>query len=108
MARGFAAAGYVRGVPMLPKPKSEAWLLCALQEHAYQNCIRFESISGNDHSPNSAKKQLEAAMLEYGKTYADAPDMVVDGMISPQEIDMPSFNAFRSRLEEVAQAMIGE
>ena len=107
MIRGFAASGYDRGVPMLPKPKSEAWLLCAVQEHAYQNCIQFESISGNDHSPNSAKKQLDTAMSESGKTY-EAPDMVVDGRISPEKIDMPSFNAFRVRIEEVARAMIGK
>ena len=107
MIRGFSAADFARGVPMLPKPKSEAWLLCALQEPGYQNCVRLESISGNDHSPNSAKKQLEIAMSERGKTYTDASDMVVDGTISPQQIDMPSFNIFRSELEAIARSMVG-
>lgn len=29
MLDGFAEEGFERGVPMVPKPKSEAWLLCA-------------------------------------------------------------------------------
>jgi hypothetical protein len=108
MNLGFVAAGYPRGVPMVPKPKSEAWLLSAVQEQPYQNCERFESISGNDRSPNNAKKQLEEALAPAGKTHLDVPDMVGEGTISPTSIDMPSFNVFRERLEEVAREMIGQ
>ena len=28
MLDGFAEEGFARGVPMIPKPTSEAWLLC--------------------------------------------------------------------------------
>ena len=55
---GFQQAGFDRGVPMVPKPKSEAWLLCALKENPYQHCASLEDESGNDASPNSLKKQL--------------------------------------------------
>ena len=104
---GFSASGYARGVPMVPKPKSEAWLLCAVQPHPYQDCGRFESISGNDHSPNSAKKQLDAALEPSHRTHLDLPDMIAANEIAPDRIDMPSFNAFRERLKEVAYAMTG-
>lgn len=106
MTLGFLAADYARGVPMVPKPKSEAWLLCAVQEHPYQNCTRFESISGNDRSPSNAKKQLEDALAPAERTHLCIPDMINDGEISPARINMPSFNAFRERLEEVARAMV--
>jgi len=55
---GFQVAGLRSGVPMIPKPKSEAWLLCALKEHPYQHCHDLETLSGNDASPNSVKKHF--------------------------------------------------
>jgi hypothetical protein len=106
MNLGFVAAGYPRGVPMVPKPKSEAWLLCAVQKHPYQNCARFESISGNDRSPNNAKKQLEEALAPMGKTHLDVPDMIAEGAIAPAKIGMPSFKIFSKRLGEVASGMV--
>jgi len=45
-----------RGVAMIPKPKSEAWLLCALKNKPYESCEKLEDRSGNDDSPNSLKK----------------------------------------------------
>jgi hypothetical protein len=41
---GFEREGFTRGVPMIPKPTSEAWLLCALQESPYQNCGAIVSV----------------------------------------------------------------
>ncbi len=32
MVKGFVCEGFDSGVPMLPNPKSEAWLLCALKK----------------------------------------------------------------------------
>jgi hypothetical protein len=46
---------------MLPKPKSEAWLLCAGQTVQHSHAA-LEDISGNDDSPNSAKNKWEAFM----------------------------------------------
>ena len=37
MLDGFDEEKFSKGVPMIPKPKSEAWLICALKKHAYQN-----------------------------------------------------------------------
>ena len=65
MVTGFQTEDFDFGVPMVPKPKSEAWLMCALQGHPYQNCERLEEMSGNDDSPRSAKKQLAAALAAH-------------------------------------------
>lgn len=51
-----------RGVPMIPKPKSEAWMLCAAKADPYQHCAKLEALPGNDASPNSAKSRLAYAL----------------------------------------------
>ncbi|MBN3794578.1 hypothetical protein [Burkholderia sp. Ac-20392] len=62
ICQGFARAGHTRGVPMLPKPKSEAWLLCAVKDNPYQGCDVLEDLPGNDAAPNSAKMRLDEAL----------------------------------------------
>lgn len=104
--RGFQTEAFDLGVPMVPKPKSEAWLLCAVQGVPYQNCARFEELSGNDASPNSAKGKLEQALAAKTKGYADVCDMIKRDEINPQRITMPSFHHFRERLETVARRML--
>lgn len=97
---GFAIEGFGAGVPMLPQPKSEAWLLCALQKsQPYQQCGRYEKESGNDDSPNSLKKQLEDLLGET-QSAAILVDLVCSGKVDASQIDMPSFNRFRKRLTE--------
>lgn len=105
MVSGFAAEEFSHGVPMVPKPKSEAWLLCALQRTPYQNCVQFEALSGNDDSQNPAKEQLDAALGTHGSA-DDLSDYVADGRVDVQRIEMPSFNEFRDRMVEVARAML--
>ncbi len=58
MLKGFTRENFHYGVPMAPRPISEAWLLCALRER-YQHCDRLEEESGRRHSTNPLKKQLE-------------------------------------------------
>lgn len=99
MLNGFEEEGFRRGVPMVPKPKSEAWILCALK-YRYQNCDSLEERSGNDRSPNSLKDELDA----HAGQRLSGVDLVA--MVEKREVDinriaMPSFAAFRIRLEEV-------
>lgn len=96
---GFEEEGFERGVPMLPKPKSEAWVLCALK-NAYVACGALEERSRNDKSPNSLKKEL-SDLLGGPPSREDLCDMVRDGRIDHRRIEMPSFVAFRGRLREV-------
>jgi len=100
MLDGFTEEGFAKGVSMIPKPTSEAWLLCALRENPYQGCTALEDRSGNPHSPHSLKGELEER-LGHPPTREELCDMVTNGRIDHRRIDMPSFNAFRERLEAV-------
>ena len=101
MLDGFAEEGIVSlGVPMVPRPKSEAWLLCGLKAAPYQNCAALEAESGNDASPNSLKRQLAAALgVAEDEVSRDLlTDVVRTRRVDIDRIDMPSFQAFHERL----------
>lgn len=105
MLDGFARAGLSRGVPMLPKPKSEVWLLCAAQP-VVNNCAHLEEISGNDASPNSAKSQLDDVFGAHQSgnelcEWLDANHIDEDKLST-----MPSFLEFKRRLDEVVADVI--
>jgi hypothetical protein len=99
MNDGFAEDGFRRGVPMLPRPKSEAWLICALK-HKYRDCAQLEKRSGNDHSPDSLKSEL-AAYLGAMPSREELCQFVEDRRIDGQMIDMESFSLFRDSLLKV-------
>lgn len=103
MHRGFAMVECDTGVPMVPRPKSEAWLLCALRPPGYANCALLEDASGNDASPNSLKKQLAALSGGTDPSADEQAGWVVTGAVDPLRIDMPSFNAFKQALHTAAQ-----
>lgn len=106
MLNGFQAAEFDFGVPMLPKPKSEGWVLCALQKgvHSYE---ALEDISGNDKSPNSAKTKLREAMGGH-KSATELADWC---LVNPNDwtrlLTLPSFKAFLDRFNHVASAIVG-
>jgi len=106
MENGFIAEEFDFGVAMVPRPKSEAWLLCALKAQPYQHCDLLEEEPGNDASPNNLKKQVDAALDAVGRTTSDLPSMVEDGTIAASLIDMPSYNPFRDRMRDVATRML--
>ena len=100
MIDGFEHEGFGKGVPMIPKPKSEAWLICALKKNAYQRCEDLEDRSGNDNSPKSLKKELDK-IVDDEVTPELLCEKVRTRAIDIDRIRMPSFKAFRDRLEEV-------
>ncbi len=99
MLTGFRVEGFDRGVPMIPKPKSEAWILCAMK-YGYQNCDALEGRSGNDDSPKALKDELEEHNGEK-LSAADLVALIENRTIDIDQLSMPSFNAFRTRLEKV-------
>jgi hypothetical protein len=99
MLDGFDEEGFNRGVPMIPKPKSEAWLICAWKNHPYRKCEALEERSGNDNSPNNLKDELEELLEE--EVTPDSLREKVGESFDIDRIKMPSFKAFRDRLEEV-------
>jgi hypothetical protein len=98
MLDGFKEEGFSRGVPMIPKPKSEAWLICAWKNQPYQNCEALEDRSGNDDSPNSLKRELRELLEEVNAVLLCEK---VEEAFDIDQIEMSSFMAFRERLEEV-------
>lgn len=103
---GFRRAENPRGVPMLPRPTSEAWLLCAAQERPYQNGHQIEDLPGNQASPNHPKKELDKA---FG-THKNAAELCTWLTDKPLDLDrassMPSFDRFRERLNEVLDQVV--
>lgn len=99
MLDGFDEERFDKGVPMIPKPKSEAWLICAWKKNPYRGCDALEERSGNDNSPNNLKDELEELLEE--KVSPDSLREKVGESFDIDRIKMPSFKAFRDRLEDV-------
>lgn len=97
MENGFALAEFDNGVSMVPRPKSEAWLLCALKNPPYQYCDALEDEPGNDNSPQALKSQL-ATTVGHDPSTQEQADWVRKGRVDPEKITMPSFTAFRNAL----------
>lgn len=89
----------INGIPMIPNPKSEAWLICALKNNPYQNCGQLENRSGNDDSPNNLKDELKTILSTIGKEYNDINTMIKNEEIDIYKIKMPSFDYFLEKLE---------
>jgi hypothetical protein len=94
MLSGFGLAGFNRGVAMLARPTSEAWLLCALEEPAYQGCEALEA-------PGGGRKQRLEAVLGERPTRERLNALVDAGTIDATRIEMPSFSAFKRDLDQV-------
>lgn len=105
--RGFERAGFERGVPMLPKPTSEAWLLCTAKNDPYQNCSGLEDLPGNLESAKHPKKQL-ASVFGEEKSRAGLCDWLDKHPFEPDRaMEMSSYRAFRERLVDVLEAVRG-
>lgn len=103
---GFIRAEFHRGVPIVPRPKSESWFLCAAKENPYQHCAALEELPGNDNSPKSAKRALADALG------ADATADELVNWLTTNELDqealaaqMPSFSAFLERARSVLMTL---
>jgi hypothetical protein len=98
MENGFGRTGFSKGVPMLPKPKSEAWLLCAAQP-SVADCSSLEDIPGNEASPNSAKSQLDG-VFGVNKSGDELCAWLEANPVDENRLSsMPSFAAFKGKLE---------
>jgi len=80
---------------MVPRPISEAWLLCAIANN-YQHCAVLESASGSNNSPNPLKAQLARA-IPGGYDLQWIMDQIETGAIDIDRIRMPSLDDFRQR-----------
>lgn len=94
---GFREEGFTRGVAMIPRPTSEAWLLCALKNRPYEQCDALEERSGSPNSKRPLKKEL-GEVLGTKPTRELLCELVTAGKIDSDRIAMPSFAAFREDL----------
>lgn len=105
--QGFDDAGLGhRGIAMVPKPKSESWMLCVLRDN-YQHCARLENLSGNDNVANSAKDQLSAA-LQGDISAASQLRHLNDAVIDTAQLagQMPSYGEFHRDMETACQSVL--
>jgi len=94
---GFSSMDFRKGVPMIPKPKQEAWILCAKKDDAYLHCHLLEEESGNDHCQNPLKVQLaEACGCE--PATEDMCEWVISREVDIERIVMPSFDRFKESM----------
>lgn len=84
---------------MVPNPKSEAWLICAIKENPYLHCTSLEERSGNDDSPDALKKEFSELLSAHKIDYDILNKMIKNNAIDIHAINMPSYNYFVERLE---------
>lgn len=106
MIEGFNAEEFELGVAMVPKPKSEAWLLCATKENPYQHCAALENESGNDNAEFPLKIQLSETLGGNAGT-GNLNQLVTARTIDANQIDMPSFNVFKDDLQKAVHIANG-
>jgi len=102
---GFSAAESFRnGVAMVPKMRSECWLLCKYQRNPYASGAQFEKLPANDKARNDAKKVLSAFLrIPVDKMYSQH---IYADTIEWNRVDCPSFNFFKRRFRYVHCRML--
>lgn len=104
---GFKVESFDNGVAMVPKPKSEAWLLYCMDRFLspiiFKQPNDYENLPGNDNSPNSAKREYAAKLVSLGCQHEVICERIND-TFDLMAIDLPSFVDFRTRLFEVLQS----
>ncbi len=85
---------------MVPKPTSEAWILCCLGRH--QHCKKLENLAGNEVSDEHPKKIIQKKIGE--KPTMETLIKIVDEQCEPDKMDMPIFQNFKINLESVIKA----
>lgn len=97
---GFAEEGFSNGVPMVPKPKSEAWLISGVTGDNNHEGTPLEEWPGSDKAPRSLKDAL-AELIGQETNRELLCEAVRTGAIGIQRIGLPKFAIFRDRLNSV-------
>lgn len=108
---GFVGVDGVRGIPMIPKPTSEAWLICGRKSDPYGHCATLETqLSGNDaaSAQNAPKKVLAQLLgLEEGVEPTTEQQYAEAELIDVTRINMPSYNQFKTDLTTAIEGVCG-
>ena len=104
MILGFRDEQFDRGVPMLPKPVSEAWILCAIyrKENPNRSCNDLEDRKYGTGAEHSLK--IELTDLPNINNDRDSLNEKVENLeIHYSFINLNSFNAFKTQFEAAIQ-----
>lgn len=106
MHLGFDSAEFRKGVPMIPKTRSESWMLCVVDKNAARESY-YENLPGSDKSPNSGKKILAAKLgCSEKENYAKLSDRIEN--YDWDNLSAPSFVFFKNRLHVVSASILHE
>ena len=105
MNEGFDSVSFPHGVPMIPKTRSESWLLCLLDSDGGVNKRYFEDLPMSDKSPNSGKKVL-AAVLDVSEDESYSRIEEKRDTFDWTGLQAPSFLVFRDRLKIVSAKLL--
>lgn len=94
---GFLESDFKNGLAMVPKPTSEAWLICCLKK--YRNCEQLENLPGNESSDRHPKKILNEIICTEANT--EILLEIACEKCDVEKIKMPSFIYFKEKLEKV-------
>lgn len=108
---GFNGNNGVQGIPMIPKPTSEAWFICGRQKPPHACCAALETnLSGNDAaSEHNAPKKVLGKLLGLAtgagptteQQYSEAETVDI------RQINMPSYNQFKTDLTNAIEGICG-
>lgn len=95
--KGFASTPEIIGIPMVPKPTSEAWMICHSKQPAYSYChVLEQDLSGNKDAPERSPKIILEKLC--GNISREVL-LDVAGNLDLDRLDMPSFNSFRDKMK---------
>jgi len=99
---GFRAENYFRGVPMIPKSVSEAWMLCAIYKKRTpsQDCKFLEDETHGPGNRHQLKDQLDNELGEMACREMLC-DRIKSGEIDFSLVDLDSYVEFKQRFEAV-------
>ena len=108
---GFNGVDGVHGIPMLPKPTSEAWFICGRKQDPYAHCTALETeLSGNDaaSNENAPKKVLGQLLgLDTGAEPTTEQQYAEAEFVDVTRINMPSYNQFKTDLTKAIEGVCG-
>lgn len=111
--QGFDFASFQLGVPMVPNPCQEAWLLAYYQRYmpkqaAYNHAERFEDLAGNKRAQrqNNPKGQLADCLEKAGLDMRNDKEEIVN-RVDWDRVSMPSYDCFCRTFLQVMAKMMG-
>lgn len=107
MNDGFNSVSFPHGVPMIPKTRSESWLLCLLAPDGGASAKYFETLPMSDKSPNAGKKVL-ATQLKVSESESYSIIERKRDNFNWTTLQAPSFLQFSDRLKIVSAKLLNQ